>query len=232
VGQFTAFASERRVVAWNAPGYGDATPLASEAPDARDYAGALLGLLDNLGIARCVLVGQSLGAIMVSAAARIAPRRIAALVLASPATGYGVAFGAALPETITRRIEDIRALGPQGMADQRAMRLVTEAASPQVRALVHGAMAAVTLEGYEKAVRLLACSDLPTLLDGVSLPGLVIWGGADVVTPPAGCQRIADAFAGAARHEVPGLGHAFATEAPDQFNAAIRPVLAAADKGN
>lgn len=232
VGQLAAFAPERRVVAWNAPGYGGSTPLASAAPIAADYARALIGLLDHLGIARCVLVGQSLGAIMASAAARIVPGRVAALVLASPATGYGVPPGGELPETITRRIADIRELGPRGMADRRAMRLVTEAASTEVRAMVHGAMAAVTLDGYEAAVRLLAGSDLPGLLDGVTVPGLVIWGGADVVTPPAGCRGIAEAFVGAAHFEVPGLGHAFATEGPEQFNAAIRPVLAAADKGN
>ncbi|WP_404477780.1 alpha/beta fold hydrolase [Novosphingobium sp. BL-52-GroH] len=232
VGQLAAFAPERRVVAWNAPGYGGSTPLAPAAPVAADYARALFGLLDHLGIARCVLVGQSLGAIMASAAARIAPGRVAALVLASPATGYGVPAGGELPETITRRIADIRELGPRGMADRRAMRLVTDAASTEVRAMVHGAMAAVTLDGYEAAVRMLAGSDLPGLLHDVTVPGLVVWGASDVVTPPAGCRRIAEAFTGAAHVEVPGLGHAFATEDPEQFNAAIRPVLAAADKGN
>ncbi|VWX54556.1 alpha/beta fold hydrolase [Novosphingobium sp. 9U] len=232
VGQFESFAAERRVVAWNAPGYGTSRPLPAAAPAAQDYGAALLDLLDHLSIGCCVLVGQSLGAIMATAAARIDPARVAALVLASPATGYGVPRDGALPETITRRIADIRDLGPERMADLRAKRLVTERASPKVRALVHGAMAAVNPHGYEQAVRLLAASNLPALLDGVAVHGLVIWGGEDMVTPPEGCRRIAAAFRGAQASELPGLGHAFATEGPQQFNAAIRPILAAADRAS
>lgn len=230
VGQLRAFAPERRVIAWNAPGYGESTRLREPSPVAHDYGQALCDLLDELGIERCVLVGQSLGAIMATAATRIAPERIAALVLASPATGYDVPRGGELPETIQRRIDDIRLLGPALMAERRASRLVTENASDETRQLVHAAMAAVNADGYEQAVRLLAASNLPALLDGVSVPGLVMWGGNDVVTPPETCEIVAQAFAGAAQIEIDGLGHAFATEGPEAFNDAIRPVLAAADR--
>ncbi|MBT0668153.1 alpha/beta fold hydrolase [Novosphingobium profundi] len=229
LGQFEAFSAERRVIAWNAPGYGETAHLPVAAPVARDYGQALWRLLDHLGVGRCILVGQSLGAIMATAAARLEPTRVAALILASPATGYAVPAGGDLPETIVRRISDIHELGPEGMAQRRAMRLVTDGASPAVRALVRGAMAAVDPKGYEQATRLLAGSDLPALLEGVTLPGLVLWGAEDVVTPPAGCRRIADAFVGARQAEVPALGHAFATEGPQQFNEAIRPILLAAD---
>lgn len=230
VGQFEAFAAERRVIAWNAPGYGGSVPLPAAAPVAGDYGAALWRLMDHLGAAQCILVGQSLGAIMATAAARIAPPRVAALVLASPATGYAVPPGADLPETISRRISDIRELGPEGMAERRAMRLVTDKALPEVRALVRSAMASVNPDGYEQAVRLLAASDLPALLHGVSRPGMVLWGAEDVVTPPPGCRRIVEAFSGVQGIEIPGLGHAFATEGPLQFNEAIRPVLAAVDR--
>lgn len=230
VGQFEAFAPERRVIAWNAPGYGGSARLPAAAPVAGDYGAAVWRFLDRLGVARCLLVGQSLGAIMAVAAARIDPARVAALVLASPATGYGVAAGEDLPETIARRIADIRELGPEGMAERRAMRLVTERACAPVRALVRAAMASVDPDGYEQAVRLLAGSDLPALLDGVAVPGAVVWGGEDVVTPPAGCRRIAEAFVGAQSIEIAGLGHAFATEGPQQFNETIRPILSAADR--
>lgn len=227
VGQFEEFARERRVIAWNAPGYGTSAPLGQASPVARDYAAALWAFLDARGVGRCHLVGQSLGAIMATAAARISPSRVASLVLASPATGYAVPPGGVLPETIARRISDVHDLGPQGMADARAMRLVTDRASPKVKALVHAAMASVNPVGYEQAVRLLTVSDLPGLLKGITRPGLVVWGAEDIVTPPAGCKRIAEAYVGAQGLEIPGFGHAFATEAPDEFNAAIRPIISA-----
>ena len=87
--QLDAFASVCRVIAWDAPGYGESTPPASGEPVATDYADALLGLLDALDIRQALLVGQSLGAIMATALAARHPERIEKLVLTGPAAGYG-----------------------------------------------------------------------------------------------------------------------------------------------
>jgi pimeloyl-ACP methyl ester carboxylesterase len=54
---------------------------------------------------------------------------------------------------------------------------------------------------------------------------LVLWGGADRITPPEGCRRIATA-AGVPGIELAGLGHGLTTEAPERFNDTIRPMLA------
>jgi pimeloyl-ACP methyl ester carboxylesterase len=230
-GQFAAFSNGRRVVAWNAPGYAGSTPLACEAPSPDDYACAALALMDHLGLGRAVVVGQSLGAIMATAVALRAPQRVAALGLTSPASGYGVPQGEALPEKIARRIADLSALGPVGLAERRAGALLTDAASGEARALVYKAMSEVVPEGYAQAVRMLAAADLPRDVQGLTVPVRVVWGGADQVTPPQGCRRVAEAAPGASWVEIPGLGHGAATEAPDLFNAAIEPLLAAADAG-
>ncbi|WP_068085280.1 alpha/beta fold hydrolase [Novosphingobium rosa] len=232
-GQFAGFAGERRVLAWNAPGYAGSAPLPMAAPVAADYGAAALEWLDHLGIGRCVIVGQSLGAIMGTALARLAPDRVAALALASPAAGYGVAPGAPLPEKVESRIRDLRDLGPAGLAEARAHRLCTGTASEEARATVHAAMAEVVPQGYEQAVRLLGGADLARDVQGLPVPVLVLWGSADVVTPPESCARIASAAARcnprASRMEVPNGGHAFATTLPHAFNAAIRPLIDAAD---
>ncbi len=229
-GQFAGFGQKRPVYAWNAPGYAGSDPLPMPAPVAADYGMAALAWLDHLGIGRCVVVGQSLGAIMATALARIAPGRIAALALASPASGYAVPPGDPLPETVAARIADVETLGPTGLADARAHRLLTEHAGMEARAIVHGAMAEVVPHGYAQAVRLLAGADLPVAVAGLTVPTLVLWGSQDVVTPPAGCARVADAAPGAARAEVAGGGHAFATEIPQAFNDTIRPLIAAAEQ--
>jgi len=224
-GQFAGFGQERPVYAWNAPGYAGSDPLPMPAPVAADYGAAVLAWLDHLEIGCCVMVGQSLGAIMATALARLAPRRLAALALASPASGYGVPAGEALPEKVAARIDDLNRLGPRGLADARAGRLLTGKAGEQARALVHEAMAEVVPHGYEQAVRLLAGSDLLKDVDGLAMPVMVLWGAEDVVTPPADCARVADAAAAAYRVEVAGGGHAFASEVPEAFNAAIRPLI-------
>ncbi len=69
VRQLETLGRAHRVLAWDAPGYGDSTPVAARSPVAADYALRLRGWLDALGIARCVLVGHSLGALVAGALA-------------------------------------------------------------------------------------------------------------------------------------------------------------------
>ena len=50
VRQLEALAPRFRVIAWDAPGYGDSDRLAADSPVAADYADVLEALLDTLGI--------------------------------------------------------------------------------------------------------------------------------------------------------------------------------------
>jgi pimeloyl-ACP methyl ester carboxylesterase len=227
-GQFAGFADERRVVAWNAPGYIGSDNLAPQWPSARDYGAALMALLDHLGIARCALIGQSLGAIVAAAVAVEAPQRVAALMLASPASGYAAQPGGELPASVAGRFAEVAALGPVGLADKRAGRLVTERASREARALVWKAMSEVTVDGYRQASRMLACADIKRDAARLAVPTIVAWGSEDVVTPPGSCRAVADAVPGIVAVEVPALGHGFATEDPAAFNVVVRQLLALA----
>src|SRR2546430_9387862 len=78
-----------RVIAWDAPGYGASTRLATEHPHASHYATALDRWLGALGIDRCHLVGQSLGTLIAACFAAEPPRRGLRLTRASTATGDG-----------------------------------------------------------------------------------------------------------------------------------------------
>jgi pimeloyl-ACP methyl ester carboxylesterase len=226
-GQFAAFGGERRVIAWNAPGYAGSDPLAQPAPGPADYAQALLGLVDHLGLDRIVLVGQSLGAIMATAAALAAPTRVESLVLVSPAGGYATPFGQPLPASVQSRLDDLADLGPAGLAAARSHRLLTDRAGPLARDIVRQAMAEIRPDGYVQASRMLAGADLPAMMPDVRAPTTVIWAAEDVITPPAGCRRVADSLPGATAVELPRGGHAVATEYPEMFNAALRAVLEA-----
>lgn len=224
-GQFAGLSAGRRVVAWNAPGYAGSVPLAADWPTPQAYAAALAALLDHLGIVSCILVGQSLGAIVAAAFTVAWPERVAALMLASPASGYGAAARDPLPANVMARVTEMESLGPAGLADKRAGRLVTPAASDQARHLVWQAMSEVTLAGYRQASRMLAAADI--LQDGplIPVPTTVAWGSVDVITPPEGCRRVAASIPGARAVELPGLGHGFATEAPASFNAVVQSLL-------
>ena len=223
--QFAAFGDERRVIAWNAPGYDGSDPLPSPWPEPGDYARALLDLTDHLGLERFVLVGQSLGAVMATAVALELPDRLEALVLTSPASGYAIGPGAGLPPGVQSRLDDLTLLGPIGLAEARSHRLLTDNAGEAPRAIVRQAMSEITPEGYLQASLLLAGADLPTMIRSVTTPTTVIWGAEDVITLPAACRRVADSLAGSAAIELPRGGHAVATEYPSLFNTALRQAL-------
>ena len=98
----------------------------------------------NLNHHDIALAGHSLGALFAASFARYHPDRVSALALISPALGYGVAPGAALPDGVQSRIDEICELGPAAFAKKRAARLVGDPqARPEIVAAVQEAMGSV-----------------------------------------------------------------------------------------
>lgn len=222
--QLESFAPAWRVVAWDAPGYGGSDPLGSATPSAADYAEALAAFLDAIGVEAAVVVGHSLGALIAAAFARHHPARVRALVLGDPASGYGRLEPVARAAKTRERLDLLDAFGPAGLAERRAAGLLSPGASTAAIAKVRAVMAAIRADGYAQAVRMLGAADIFADLPPAQ-PTLVIWGGADRVTTPESCRTVADAIPGAARTELPGLGHACYVEDPASFDAALRAFL-------
>ncbi|MFT4242707.1 MAG: alpha/beta hydrolase [Acidovorax sp.] len=226
-------AGRARVIAWDAPGYGDSTSVVPSAPWAVAYADRLRMLLDALQIERCVLVGHSLGALMAGAAARrgstLAPR-IARLVLMSPARGYGAPGREAEAARVhAERLDSLKRLGIAGMAAQRSGRLVSDGAGELSRAWVRWNMARLNEAGYRQAVELLCGDDLFHYLPPV-MPVRVLCGEHDVVTPPAACAEVA-AACGTKLEFIEHAGHACYVEQPGRVAEVLAAELEAAWKG-
>ena len=148
VQQFEALGGTRRVLAWDAPGYGASTPVVPASPNATDYAEVLRGWLDALGIERCVLVGHSLGAIIAGAFAAANPQCVAGLLLLSPAGGYGAAAADVRESKRDQRLAMLAELGPQGLAEKRSANMLSRHADDDgacLGALEHGAHRAARL---------------------------------------------------------------------------------------
>ncbi|SMH38253.1 alpha/beta fold hydrolase [Maritimibacter sp. HL-12] len=218
-------APETRVIAWNAPGYGASRPLSEPWPEANDYAAALLGVFDALGLVEVTLVGHSLGTLTGAAFAARHRDRVARLVLASPALGHGVPRGAALSQAAQARIDDLERMGPVAFAKARAPRLVhAPQANPELVAQVTDGMSAVTMPGYGQAARMLASGRLLDDIERLAVATDVVVGAEDVVTPPDGAFRAYGAVP--PRHRgryilVPGAGHALYQQAPAAFAAML-----------
>ena len=203
-----------RVIAWDAPGYGDSTPLRALAPDASDYAERLLQMLDALGIQRCVLVGHSLGAITaVAFASGVQQQRISRLVLISPAQGYGHPARAVQRQQVRdKRLQALEQLGIQQMAEQRSAYMLSPAASPQAQAWVQWNMARLNPEGYRQAIELLCGDDLLRHAP-LTMPCEVHCGDADGITVPESCETLAKALGGTFEL-INDAGHASPIEQP------------------
>lgn len=204
-----ALDGQQQVIAWDAPGYGHSTPLATAAPAAGDYAEVLHQLLQVLDVPRCVLVGHSLGALMACAFAARHPRQVQRLVLISPARGYG-----SDPQQAGRvrreRGDGLRSRGVAGLAAAIDQRLLSPQATEAAREWVRWNTTRLQPAGYLQAVELLAAGELAA----VQVPVEVHAGEADVVTPPASCAQAAQAL-GAPFRTIANAGHASPVEQPE-----------------
>ena len=113
------------------------------------------------------------------------------------------------------------------MAEKRAPRLLGPAAPPEALAKLVDTMGSVRPDGYAQAARMLSTGDIVADIACLpaSLPGQVIFGDADVITPPARIREIAARWPGAAVHVIAGAGHALYLEQPQAFNALLADFL-------
>jgi len=220
VQQFEVLGATRRVVAWDAPGYGASTPVEAASPVASDYSNVLQAWLDALGIERCLLVGHSLGAIIAGAFAASHADRVASLLLISPAGGYGAASPDVRASKRDARLAMLAELGPAGLAEKRSANMLSQHADDQARSWVRWNMSRVVPHGYAQATHLLANADLASDLAAFKGRVSVVVGSEDSITPPDACERLAH-VARAPFQIVPRAGHAGYIEAPAAYNAVL-----------
>ncbi|MGW1442530.1 alpha/beta fold hydrolase [Serratia rhizosphaerae] len=210
-----------RLIAWDAPGYGDSAALANAEPQAADYANALAALVSHLALRQPLLVGHSLGALMGSAYGAAYPDGLCGLALADPAQGYASADAEKRRQVFAQRRQMMDTLGPQGYGEQRAAALLRADADPQDIAWVRRGMQQLQPDGFLSAAWMLANDDINTYLARYSGPLQVWCGEQDAITPPAAAETLA-ARQGAPLRLIAAAGHASYLDAPACFNRYVR----------
>jgi pimeloyl-ACP methyl ester carboxylesterase len=218
--QLDALSTQFRVIAWNAPGYGGSSPLQQALPMAIDYAQALAHLLARLDVKEPTVVGHSLGALVAAAYAAQPEAQVKAMVLASPARGYGSASPEARQAKVNERVELVTRLGVRDMAEQRAAALCAPGASAHVIEQVRSNMAHVTPAGYAQAAHMLGHDDLTVHLRQSKTLRAVLCGELDKTTPPAACAQVARDMK-VPFHLLLGVAHACYVEDAAQFNSTL-----------
>lgn len=205
------------------PGFGQSRPIGGEV-SMDDYARLCVELLDHRGIDRAVVAGLSMGGYIALAIARLAPKRLRALILIDTRE---TADSDDARKARYDSIEKVKQSGVKPIADAMLPKMLTPNAPPEMRDRVREIMSSASPEGVIAALRAMATRpDSSSLLPNIDVPTLVLVGEEDSITPPADAERMAAAIRGARLVRIAGAAHLSNYEQAVAFNLAVSTFIA------
>ncbi len=222
--QLATFGKGRRAIAWDMPGYGGSSPLPLVTMDA--LASALGGFIAALGLDRPVLVGHSIGGMIVQRLVAQSPHVARALVLAQTSAAFGGRDPAWADQFIRERLGPLdEGRSMADLADGMVAALAGDDADPAGLALARDCIAQTPDSSYRDTVQAMPGFDERAGLARIVVPTLVLAGTKDANAPAAGMQRMAEKIPGARYVALEGVGHLAHLEQPARFDAALSTFL-------
>jgi pimeloyl-ACP methyl ester carboxylesterase len=216
-----ALAARYRVLSYDLFGHGESAPP-PETASLSVFSDQLRDLLVELGIARCAIVGFSLGGMINRRFALDHPERAAALaILNSPHER-----GPEAQRLVEKRAAQVVGGGSEATIDSALERWFTpefRAARPGVMALIRQWRAGNDAESYPQSCMVLAAgvTELIRPDPPITAPTLVMTGEKDSGSTPAMSRAIAAEILGAETIIVPRLQHMGLVEEPSLFAEAL-----------
>ena len=169
----------------------------------------VLRLLDDRGISRAVVAGNSLGGHVALRLAMSHPERVEALVLTGSSGLFERGFESSVPRRPTRRYleEKIREV----FFDPAH---VTESLLNAVVRTLTDTRKVLSILRLAKAAKR---DNLNSLLHQIRCPTLLVWGENDIITPPSVADDFNKLISGSRLHFIPQCGHAAMMEHPAEF---------------
>lgn len=226
--QLAAFAAAGfRPVALDLPGYGARPAL--DRMDFDELAADLEATVDRMGLDRPVLVGHSMGGMIVQTALRRRRDGYRAAVLSGTSPAFGNPQGDFQKQFVAERLDPLDAGGTMPeLAAAIIDGMLGPAPDPEGRALAIACMGATPAATYRAAVRCLVGFDERANLPQIRLPVLCLAAEHDRNAPAPMMERMAQKIPGARYVCLPGLGHLPNLEDAAAFNAAVLGFLAEA----
>ncbi|HEX6871041.1 MAG TPA: alpha/beta hydrolase [Micromonosporaceae bacterium] len=201
-----------RCVAYDHRGCGESPTVPAEITP-ESFVDDLFGVLDALGIERCVLAAESLGCVVALDAARRDPGRFTGLVLVDGSGGVTEAVRPLITGARTDYPATVRAF---------VDRCVPEPDNEHIRRWGRDMLMRAEPEA---AARIFECyldpPRPPVAVAGIEIPALVVHGTADQIVPPAAGQWLAQNLPDATLLLLDGAGHVPTMTRPREVAEAI-----------
>jgi pimeloyl-ACP methyl ester carboxylesterase len=207
-------------VALDLPGYGAREPVEELSFDA--LAEDVERAVARNALQKPVLVGHSMGGMVVQTLLRRQPDGYAAAVLSCTSPAFGNPAGDFQKKFVADRLAPLEAGRTMADTAQRAAdSMMGPTADPAGRAVFIEAYAAVPESTYRAAVNCLVTFDERANLSAIRIPVLCLAAEHDRNAPVAVVEKMASKIPGAYYFCLSGLGHMPNLEAPGAFDAAI-----------
>jgi 3-oxoadipate enol-lactonase len=225
-GQLDFFKGRYRTIAWDMPGYGGSTPLPGVSIAA--LADALQDFLQQVGATKPILVGHSIGGMIVQQLLPKNPDIAGAVVLAQTSPAFGKPDGDWQKEFIDARLGPLdRGETMVSLAPSLVRELVGDDPDIGGLELARDCMAAVPEATYRATMLALMGFDLRSALKDITVPTLVLSGAKDKNAPAPMMAKMASYIPSATYVELEGAGHLVNLERPATFNATLDGFLRA-----
>jgi 3-oxoadipate enol-lactonase len=224
--QLAAFSGRHRAIAWDMPGYGGSAPLAIVS--IATLADALQEFLQTIGAAKPVLVGHSIGGMIVQQWLVKNPRAARAVVLAQTSPAFGKPDGDWQKSFIEARLGPLdRGETMTSLAPTLVKELAGDDPDANGMALARDCMASVPAATYRATMLALIGFDLRNALKDIFVPTLLLSGSKDNNAPAPMMAKMATYIPSAKYVELDGVGHLANLERPEAFNTALDQFLKA-----
>ena len=225
-GQLDFFKHRYRTIAWDMPGYGGSAPLPTVSIAA--LADALQDFLQQVRAMKPILVGHSIGGMIVQQLLAKHPRIASAIVLAQTSPAFGKPDGDWQKAFIEARLgpldrgETLAALAPSLVKN-----LVGDDPDIGGMELARDCMASVPEASYRATMMSMLGFDQRNVLKDIVVPTLLLSGSKDKNAPAPMMAKMATYMPSARYFELEGVGHLANLEQPGAFNAALDSFLRA-----
>jgi len=219
-GQLDAFGDRYRAIAWDMPGYGGSAALPAVSISA--LADALRDFLLQVGATNPILVGHSIGGMIVQQVLSTSPDIAGAIVLAQTSPAFGKPDGDWQKAFIDARLGPLdRGETLASLAPSLVRELVGDDPDASGIQLARDCMAAVPEATYRATMLALMGFDLRHALKNIAAPTLVLSGSKDNNAPAPMMAKMASYIPSARYVEIEGAGHLVNLERAEAFNAAL-----------